>query len=90
MALLNIITIFLHRSGCTASPPRRSGCFAVVNQYFSVLAVSSRFVLRDRYHGENRLAFPKDRIHFFQRAVGRLGVEEVDDWKDERIASTFR
>lgn len=39
--------------------------------------VSLRFVMSDLDHSEPAMTLAKDGVHFFQAAVGGLGIEEV-------------
>jgi hypothetical protein len=45
-----------------------------------------RFLLGSLDDVEDAGCFAEDAVHFFEGAVSRLGVEEVDDGEDEGVA----
>ena len=61
--------------------------FLVVNEWFAILAIATRFMLSGPDNCKDVLCFLEDCIHFFERSVGGLGIEEVDDREDECIAA---
>jgi hypothetical protein len=69
----------------------------VVDESLSILSITTWFGVCDFDDVEERLEegafafsvrFSEDRVHFFQRTVGSLGIEEVDDWNDEGVAKS--
>ena len=61
----------------------------VVDKQLPLLTVASRLIACDFDDGEIAIALAEDTIHFFERAICRLGVEEVDDGYDEGVATVF-
>lgn len=61
----------------------------VVDEEFAVLAVAVGLVSGDGDHVENAGGLVEDGVHFLEGAVGGLGVEEVDDGEDERVARGY-
>jgi len=73
----------------TAPPAlRRRMLLGIVirDEQLAILAIAPRRLLRNLHDIENRRRIVEDGVHFFERAVGRLGIEEVDDRDDEGIA----
>lgn len=58
----------------------------IIDEELAVLAVAVGFVASDGDNVEYVTGLVKDRVHFFQRAVCGLGVEEVDHRKDDGVA----
>jgi hypothetical protein len=60
----------------------------VVDEKLAVLAVAAGLVLGDLDDGEpaaGTLDLVEDGIHLLERAVGRLGIEEVDHGHDDGV-----
>ena len=53
------------------------------DEQLSMITVASWFMLRDTDSVENAMGFAEDDVHFFQRAVGSLGIEKVNDGKNQ-------
>lgn len=66
-------------------PPRVLFRLFVVDEQFSLFAISSRLIARDSHEGEVGAAFAEDGVHLFEGAVGGLRVEEIDDGEDEGV-----
>lgn len=62
-------------------------CLEIVDKQLPMLVVSVRCVrwLGDLNNVEDRGALPEDFVHFLERAISSLGVEEVHAWYDEGI-----
>ena len=68
-----------------ARPPLMLLRLLVINKKLAALAIASWLIAGDLDDGEVGVAFAEDRIHFFQGAAGRFGVEEVDYREDESV-----
>lgn len=68
------------------SPPLMLLRLLVINQQLSTLPIAPRLIARDLDNREVRVAFAEDAVHFFERAVGCFGVEEVDGRDHEGVA----
>lgn len=52
----------------------------------AMLVVAVRLFERVRRGVEDICGLLEDVVHLLKRAVASLGVEEVDNWEDERVA----
>lgn len=59
----------------------------VVDKKLAILAVAVGLVTGDRDDVEDTGCLVEDCVHFFQRSVGCLWVEEVYDREDEGVAN---
>ena len=61
----------------------------IINKQFAVFSISARLDLCLFDDGKPALPagrFLEDDVHFFERAVGGFGVDEVDNGDDEGVA----
>lgn len=58
----------------------------VVDQDFTVLTIAARVVASNLHDAEDGVGLAEDGVHFLQRPVGSLGVEEVTHWCNEGVA----
>lgn len=56
-----------------------------ITEKFALIVVHVGLLLRGFNDAENAACLPEDSVHLFQRALGSLGVEEVDHGEDNGV-----
>lgn len=76
-------------NSCTASSSLSFSSLSILDENFTVLAITSWSVLRGLNDCEPALestgCVSEDCVHLFERSICGFRVEEIDDWEDEGI-----